>query len=220
MTQNSNKIKLKQIRAMANREIIMNQRLSAYFTKHFTHTTGFKASDIEKLNDYFSIKEIKKNNFIFFENNDLEEYVFIVKGAVKLIRKYDTSYHQVLALLTEKNTNAINRIMQYNDKIDFTASCTENTILLSIKQDKMQELISERPVFQTFFNESNKNTVRFLQDRVSVLQMMSAFERYDDLCKNYPEIINRFNLKDIANYLGMKSETLSRIRNSTLRKAS
>jgi hypothetical protein len=50
--------------------------------------------------------------------------------------------------------------------------------------------------------------------------MMSAFERYDDLCKNYPEIINRFNLKDIANYLGMKSETLSRIRNSTLRKAS
>ena len=195
MTQTSNTIKLKQIRAMVNKEIFVNQKLSIYFTKYFTHTTGFNINDTDNLNEYFSIKEIKKNNLIFFDDSEEEEYVFLAKGAVKLIRKYDTSSHQVLALLTEKDTNAINRIVQYNNKVDFTACCTENTILLTIKEDKMQKLISARPIFQTFFNESNNKTVRFLQDRVSVLQMMSAFERYGDLCKSYPEIIEFIKLK-------------------------
>lgn len=48
--------------------------------------------------------------------------------------------------------------------------------------------------------------------RATALQFMSAEERYLDLLKTQPSIINRANLGQIASYLGINQATLSRIR--------
>jgi len=51
-----------------------------------------------------------------------------------------------------------------------------------------------------------------LEERLISIQFKSAKERYLTLLKNRPEIIQRAPLGRIASYLGMKQETLSRIR--------
>jgi hypothetical protein len=49
-----------------------------------------------------------------------------------------------------------------------------------------------------------KRQVSFIYD--------SPKERYDKLCKEFPKIIDDIPLQYIASYLGIKPETLSRIR--------
>ena len=51
-----------------------------------------------------------------------------------------------------------------------------------------------------------------LEERLLSIQFKAAKERYTQLCDKRPEIIRRAPLGRIATYLGMKQETLSRIR--------
>lgn len=51
-----------------------------------------------------------------------------------------------------------------------------------------------------------------LEKRILSLQISSAKERYENLIKNQPGIIQRASLGQIASYLGIAQETLSRIR--------
>ena len=52
----------------------------------------------------------------------------------------------------------------------------------------------------------------YLEKRIYDLQFVSSSERYKRLLEEAPEIIQRVSLTDIASYLGVSRETLSRIR--------
>jgi DNA-directed RNA polymerase specialized sigma subunit len=45
----------------------------------------------------------------------------------------------------------------------------------------------------------------------------SAEERYEELISNYPHFLQRFSQNMIASYLGLSSETLSRIKKNALK---
>lgn len=52
----------------------------------------------------------------------------------------------------------------------------------------------------------------FLEERLYKLQFMTSQERYEELIKVAPELLQKVSLTDIASFLGMSRETLSRIR--------
>ena len=49
------------------------------------------------------------------------------------------------------------------------------------------------------------------------LQTKNAEARYNEVIENYPDIFRRVNLGHIASYLGMTQQSLSRIRNNSLK---
>ncbi|MBK6977355.1 MAG: hypothetical protein IPH28_09865 [Cytophagaceae bacterium] len=51
-----------------------------------------------------------------------------------------------------------------------------------------------------------------LEDRIFSLQTLSASERYEELVRDFPQILQRVSLGHIASYLGVTLETISRIR--------
>jgi hypothetical protein len=57
-----------------------------------------------------------------------------------------------------------------------------------------------------------KNYYSRLEERLISIQFKTAKERYDILFNKRPEVFNRAPLGKIATYLGMKQETLSRLR--------
>ncbi|MFT4536532.1 MAG: CRP-like cAMP-binding protein [Saprospiraceae bacterium] len=51
-----------------------------------------------------------------------------------------------------------------------------------------------------------------LVERIEDIQFHTAHERYKNLLKKQPQILQRVPLKHISSYLGITQETLSRIR--------
>lgn len=51
-----------------------------------------------------------------------------------------------------------------------------------------------------------------MQQRVDNFQAKSAYERYEQLLKTRPQLLNRVKLSDVASYLGISQVSLSRIR--------
>ena len=56
--------------------------------------------------------------------------------------------------------------------------------------------------------------VKYLEERVMLLQTASAPERYRWMEKRYPRVIERATMTQVASFLGITKETLYRIRSN------
>lgn len=95
-----------------------------------------------------------------------------------------------------------------------TVECIEDCTLLGISISDLQELYRRHECMNTIGRRLAEEYCSILDDRAYCLQVMSATERYRDLMTYEPEIIRRAPLSNIASFLGISQETLSRIRHN------
>jgi CRP-like cAMP-binding protein len=57
------------------------------------------------------------------------------------------------------------------------------------------------------------------EKQLQLFRILTAKERYAFLEKNAPDLLQRVSISQLASYLGVKRETLSRIRNKRMRPA-
>ncbi len=90
----------------------------------------------------------------------------------------------------------------------------EDTTFMVLQLKDIEMLCDKYHDFERLARMSTTKTMLQLQQRIVSLQFKSSKERYDSLLEKYPQIELRAPLGDIASYLGITQETLSRIRNS------
>lgn len=88
----------------------------------------------------------------------------------------------------------------------------EDTTVASLHYDAMQELLKNHPVFNTIIRVTTERYLFFLEVELYNMRKPLAEDRYRFFIKHFPHLQQRLALKDIASYLGMTIETLSRIR--------
>ncbi len=91
-------------------------------------------------------------------------------------------------------------------------SCIEDCIVDVISYTKLHEMYEKFPETERAGRLLLEDYYAKLEERLLSLQYNSSKERYETLCLNKPHLIQRAPLGRIASYLGMKQETLSRIR--------
>ena len=90
----------------------------------------------------------------------------------------------------------------------------EDSTFMVLQLKDIEMLCDKYHDFERLARMSTTKTMLQLQQRIVSLQFKSSKERYDSLLEKYPQIELRAPLGDIASYLGITQETLSRIRNS------
>ena len=97
------------------------------------------------------------------------------------------------------------------EKSTISIECIEDSDLLSISFSALELLCEKYPKIEHFFRVKSNLGYVALQQRILSLMTQSAKIRYDNFCKQYPEIIQKIPKQQIANYLGVSRETLSRL---------
>lgn len=87
----------------------------------------------------------------------------------------------------------------------------ENSTLLSISKSNIQAL-KKTPIGGILFLAGEENSNIKKQSQQIEMMTQSAKERYLNLIENRPEIVERIHQKHIASYLGITTQSLSRIR--------
>lgn len=88
----------------------------------------------------------------------------------------------------------------------------EDSELLVMQHTDLQKLYDELPTFERFGRKLAENVVIGSQRRTASLLFDTPEERYLKLITERPKVIERIPLHHIASYLGIKPESLSRIR--------
>jgi len=95
----------------------------------------------------------------------------------------------------------------------------EDAILACMHHDDLQKLYAQFPEFNILGRKVVERFFYFSERRGLMLRRHTAEERYQMFVEQYPTQLQRISQKQIATYLGMTEETLSRIRAKMLKKS-
>ena len=94
----------------------------------------------------------------------------------------------------------------------------EDTEILTLSKTHQEELYVKVPVFERFFRIIIENSLVTYQQRLLDNLSLTAEERYNNFCKRYPTLINRLQSKQVASYIGVTPEFLSKMKHQMLKK--
>lgn len=159
----------------------------------------------------FPIKTYVKETNLLKEGQISKDAFLVIKGCV---RKYSIKEGE------EKTTDfytefqsAINFDSMANkspSKYYFT--CTEDTTVAILNSEKETALYEKFPRFGEVCRVEMEKMLGASQEDLSTFISSTPKERYLDLLKSRPSLIQRVPQYQLASYLGIKPETLSRIR--------
>ncbi len=90
--------------------------------------------------------------------------------------------------------------------------CLEDCELIQLNHSSLQNLYKHFPETERIGRVITENYYIKLEERILSLQFKTAKERYQKLQSTKPSLLQRASLGQIASYLGITQETLSRIR--------
>jgi CRP/FNR family transcriptional regulator, anaerobic regulatory protein len=88
----------------------------------------------------------------------------------------------------------------------------EQVELLYAHYDDLMPFLEKNPRFEGVVKDLVRDLIPDVSNHTKLLQMTSARDRYEHFIATRPDVIKRVPQKHIASYLGMTTETLSRIR--------
>jgi len=159
----------------------------------------------------FAVKKEYPKGEILIEHGKKNEFVFfLISGSAK---SYNFKDSKQICLWFAFESDCIATIRSFDDLISQeTVELIEDSELIQIKLGDLMTLSNQFTSISSLMLQLLKEHILFLEYKLNGLQFMTSAERYDKLIRDYPEVLQRVSLTDIASYLGISRETLSRIR--------
>ncbi|SFN18780.1 cAMP-binding domain of CRP or a regulatory subunit of cAMP-dependent protein kinases [Chitinophaga sp. YR627] len=180
--------------------------------------TPLEHEDVALIKEAFVYKCIRKKEFLLKEGDVCRYIGFIIKGA---IRQYtvDKKGNEHMQNLCIENWWTADRESFHNQTPSiYNIDAWEDTELLLLpKANRYYERVNNIPAFREMRIRLDDNNHIATQYRLHSSINHTAEHRYEDLMNRYPEFAQRFPQHIIASYIGITKETLSRIRNQSVR---
>ena len=153
-----------------------------------------------------------KKQFALQHGDVCEYFNFVVRGSLRLYKVDSEGVYHILQFATENywilDLTSFHRKKPALMDID----ALEDTMVLRINYDDLIDLYIKAPKFERIFRVLLENHFMHQQQRMAQLFSSTAEERYQLFLETYPHLVNRLSQVQIAAYLGITPEFLSRIR--------
>lgn len=168
----------------------------------------------------FKPRLYRKRQYVLQEGNICNEFSFVVKGCLRMYKIDDRGNTHIIQFAAEKWWMGDIGSFHGRKPSVLNIDALEDTMLLQISYDHLIALYTQAPKFDRIFRVLMENSYVTLQDRL--LQNISAVaeERYLSFMEVYTHLYNRLPQTQIASFLGITPEFLSRLRNKLAKKKS
>lgn len=168
--------------------------------------------EIAMCTQYFEPILVTKNQIIEKEGEVPKYLYFIASGFMRLFHYNDlgdevTTHINCPPGFLTSYSNFVNQT-----KSDEIVECITNCELLRITKDDLDHLTESSPAFKSFSILVFQQAITYNETRAKELAILTAEQRYRKLIETYPAMVHNVPVRYIASFLGMKPESLSRIR--------
>ncbi|MEL6254864.1 MAG: Crp/Fnr family transcriptional regulator [Bacteroidota bacterium] len=185
----------------------MEEKFVAYFSRIQPLSPEEKEAIIKDLD----IRKVEKGTVFLKEGQTPLYNYFVLEGCVRKYYLRD-GYEQSSQFFTEDEW--ILPAIGSMDPIisNYHLACVEDSWLIFGNDKEGNELLKTFPKFQELAMQILEKEVLKQQEKLLKYQNSNPEERYLDLLKDRPQLINRIPQYQLSSYLGVKPESLSRIR--------
>ena len=170
-------------------------------------------TELEKQKYISLLTEIKVNKKTYLmQAGDITKYeYFITKGCLKVYTlDVDGAPHISMFAVEDYWTGDIASFITKQPSRYFIRA-TEDSELLGISRANYDLLFQEIPKFERFYRMLYQRSLISYIRRSNHGISLTAEERYIEFKKKYPNIVNRITQKDLAGYIGITPEFMSKI---------
>ncbi|HEY9260781.1 Crp/Fnr family transcriptional regulator [Chitinophaga sp.] len=157
-------------------------------------------------------KRVRKRTYLLQEGEICDFEAYIVKGCIRTYYLSDDGAETILTFATED--------WWVSDSFSFTEQTPTNMFIESLEDSELlmvdhkskTELYEKIPKFETLFRLLMQRNLFALQRRFHSLISQTAEQRYLAFIEKYPQVVQRVPQHQIARYLGVSPEFLSKVR--------
>lgn len=165
-------------------------------------------ASIEELS---SIRQYKKGEILIREGQVVDQCFYVIKGCLRQYRIVNGEERSIFFFTEDQSVLSLTQNNSYylsNHYVD----CIEDSTVSVMSSSNERELYRRHPNIESISRISLENVIKKNQELFSNFMTFTPEERYLDLLENRPELLARVPQYHIASYLGIKPESLSRIR--------
>ena len=155
-------------------------------------------------------RSIKKGTILLEEGQRSHEGYFVLKGCIRTYYVIDGE-EKTTAFYTEMEGLTPHCVI-HKAPSDYYISCVEDSILTVANPGMEEEIFHKFPKFETLCRILSEELLAKQQINFDEFKTSSPEQRYLSLLQKRPDLIRRVPQYQLASYLGIKPQSLSRLR--------
>lgn len=182
-----------------------------YFRRFLGNFPILDTNEVELLVNESNIKKFEKGTLLLKEGQIAKNCYLVLQGC---LREYQlkNGIEKSTAFYLEGDSVAMFTSQKKQQISTRFLECVENAILVLSDEDIEKEMCRLIPRLNSIIQQKIEEAAGNIQDRLAAYIVSTPEEKYKQLLESKPEIFNRVPQYQIASYIGVTPESLSRIR--------
>lgn len=183
---------------------------------HLRKVISLTESEEQEFTSILEEVKISKKNFLIEPGDLVNSEYYVVSGCLEAYYLDESGDKHIIQFAVEDWWISDFEAFFNQAPAKLYLETIEDSTLLAINREALEILYTRIPQFERFFRIKTTSAFVSLRTRILSTLQKSGKERYLEFCEAYPKIEQRVPNYHIANYLGLKPESLSRIRKEVL----
>lgn len=172
---------------------------------------AFTDEELAIIRTHLIPKKLRKKQYLLQEGDVCKFIAFVEKGTLRSYTIDDKGNEHIIQFAFEGWTISDLYSFLTSEPATYTIDAIEDSELLLVNKSAHEELLKMHH-YETYMFTQVTNAYIALQRRMSSTISQTTEERYSNLVSACPNLAHRIPQHMIASYLGLKPETLSRVR--------
>ena len=190
-----------------------HQKLIDYFSAKIK----LSEADQAVIRDCFEVTQLQRKEHLFEAGNICDRLAFVIEGTLRIYYIDSKGLEHVLYFGFPNWWASDIASFSTKESGMLSAQAMEKSIVLEVSPAKNKELLEKIPALERFFRILAERHLVVLQKRFLLTISANASERYLELLERSPGIEQLVPQHQIASYLGILPESLSRMKKQLLK---
>ena len=162
----------------------------------------------------FHYKKLKRKQFLLEAGDVSTRMLFVISGCLRSYAVDKNGTEHVLQFAPTSWWITDMRSYLTNEPARLNIDAIEESEILYVSKPDFEQLNLHIPNFEHFNRLLAQNAIATYQHRQVDHSILSAIERYANFCELYPSLIKTLPQKQVASYIGVTPEFLSKMLNN------
>ena len=194
------------------------EKMFEVLRSHISKKIDLTEEEFSRCTNFFTPKKLRKKQFLLREEEVCRYMAFVEKGCLRSYTIDMKGKEHVVVLAIEGWWVSDMHSYLTGEPATYNIDALENSEVLLLKNADDDKLCLDIPKFERYFRLLFKNSLASWLRRTDASLSLSAEEKYTWMLRTYPTIVQRIPDHQIASYLGITPESLSRVRKDLSRK--
>ncbi|MHA6531656.1 Crp/Fnr family transcriptional regulator [Paenibacillus sp. BAC0078] len=186
--------------------------MKSILLKYLARYTTLSDDEQQAVVEDILVEEYQKGTVLLRQGDVPAKCYFVLKGCVRQYSIDETGKEVTSGFYTEEQAVSIFNYHKQNRSSAYTLTCLEDCVLVVGDLDAEKDMFHKYSQLETMTRKMVEANLGEVQEEWSSFIASTPEERYKVLLRKRPDLVNRVPQHQLASYLGITPESLSRIK--------